>query len=84
MQHELNTGDQQLTNLLKYVDHCRQVYQGLKNIAHIIAAVKCAKEKRASNTPAVKKVAMSLSITTTQTPSFLAKPSCQLTIGKRD
>ena len=72
MQRQLNTGDEQPTNLLKYAKRCQRVYQGLKNVACVTAAVKQAKEKRAL-TLAAKNVATST--TTTQTTSS-TKPNC--------
>ena len=83
MQRQLNTENERPTNLLKYAERCQQVYQGLKDVARVLAAAKQYKEKRASsnNTPAAKKVATN--ITTTQTMSS-TEPNCRLSISKRD
>ena len=84
MQRQLNTEDEQPTDLFWYAKCCQQVYQGLKDVTRVMAAIEWAKKKRAlsNNTSAAKKVATSM--TTTQTTSFSAKPSRQLTINKRD
>ena len=87
MQRQLSTGDEEPTDLLKYVERCQRVAQRLKDAARTKAASEQYNEKRAaaasvSSTPAAKKVATST--TTTQTTSSLAEPSCRLSIGKRD
>ena len=84
MQCQLNTRDERPTDVLKYAKRCQQVYQGLKDVARVTAAVERAKEKHASSTSAAKKVATSLSTMTTQTMSSSAKPSRRLTINERD
>ena len=85
MQRYIVNGDEEPTDLLKYAAQCEQVYQKLKDIACVTAAVERSKEKRTSSnsTLAAKKVAMSLSITTIQTTSS-AEPSRRLTINKHD
>ena len=82
MQRQLNTGDERPTDLLRYAERCQRVYQGLKNVARVTAAIERNKEKRASNnTSAAKKVATST--TTTQTTSS-SEPNRRLSISERD
>ena len=83
MQRYMVNGDEEPTNLLKYAMQCERVYQKLKNIARVTAAVKRSKKKctLSNNKPAAKKVATST--TTTQTTS-LTEPNCQLSISERD
>ena len=85
MQLYMVNGDEEPTDLLKYAAQCERVYQKLKDIACVTAAVERSKEKRASNnTLAAKKVATSTSTTTTRSTSSPAEPSRRLTISKRD
>ena len=82
MQRYMVNRDKELTDLLKYAAQCKRVYQKLKDVACVTAAVKQSKEKQATATPARK---VATSTTTTQTTSSLAKLSSrQLTISKQD
>ena len=65
MQRQLNTGDERPTDLLRYAERCQRVYQELKNVARVTAAVERAKEKRALSTAATPAKKVATSTTTT-------------------
>ena len=80
MQRQLNTGDKELTDLLKYVERCQHVAQRFKDAARIKAASEKYAEKRAAATTASAASAprkVSTTTTTTQTASFSAEPTSQ-------
>ena len=85
MQHNMVNEDKEPTNLLKYAEQCKQVYQKLKKILRLIAASKQYKEKRiATNLGLITFLARktTTSTTTTRTMSFTNPVSWQLTISE--
>ena len=89
MQCQLITGDKQPTNLLKYAKRCQRVYQRLKNLACMTAALEKYAEKyvaatatAAFATSLAKKV--STRITTTKTTSFANLNSRQLSTSEQN
>lgn len=85
MQHNMVNEDKKPTNLLKYAEQCKQVYQKLKKISRLIAASKQYKKKRIATNlglitfPARK---TTTSTTTMRTMSFTIPVSWQLTISE--
>ena len=81
IQRYMVNGEEEPTDLLKYAAQCEWIYQKLKDIACMMAAVKRSKEKQALNTLTAKKVATSTTIIQTTSST---KPNRQLRINKQD